>query len=48
MRVYVCWDTSAHHPLLGDHPCGIADHAVVAGTKEIVAWAKANPAPSAS
>lgn len=96
MRVYVCWDSNAHHPIIGDHPCGIAYHAVVdagydpevvkaygwaklpkalnftsgrkevreltgsdevpvlvlddgevvAGTKEIVAWAKANPAPA--
>jgi hypothetical protein len=94
MRVYVCWDTNDHHPIIGGHPCGIAYHAVVdagydpevvkaygwaklpkalnfttgrkevrkltgsdevpvlvlddgevvAGTKEIVAWAKANPA----
>ena len=29
MRVYVCWDSNAHHPILGDHPCGIAYHAVV-------------------
>ena len=29
MRVYVCWDTNAKHPVLGDHPCGIAYEAVV-------------------
>ena len=94
MRIYVCWDTRAKHPLIGAHPCGIAyeavrdaghdpelvkaygwamlptalnftsgrkqvreltgsdevpvlvldDGAVIAGTDEIVAWAKANPA----
>jgi hypothetical protein len=94
MRIYVCWDTRTVHPLLGEHPCGIAyeavreagwdpevvkaygwvklpqalnmtpgrkqvreltggdevpvlvldDGEVVAGSAEIVAWAKANPA----
>jgi hypothetical protein len=94
MRIYVCWDTRTVHPLLGEHPCGIAyeavreagwdpevvkaygwvklpralnmtpgrkqvrkltggdevpvlvidDGGVVAGSAEIVAWAKANPA----
>lgn len=95
MRIYVCWDTRASHPVIGAHPCGIAyeavrdaghdpevvkaygwaqlpsalnftagrrevreltggsdevpvlvidDGGVVAGTDEIVAWAKANPA----
>ena len=29
MRVYVCWDTAATYPLLGEHPCGVAYHAVV-------------------
>jgi hypothetical protein len=24
MRLYVCWDTRAKHPVIGDHPCGIA------------------------
>jgi hypothetical protein len=97
MRVYVCWDTNAKHQLLGNHPCGIAYHAVVdagydpevvksygwaklpplnftagrrevraltgsdevpvlvlddgdyiAGSDEIVSWAAANPAPTAS
>ena len=28
MRLYVCWDSSPHHPLLGDHPCGIAHQAL--------------------
>jgi len=29
MRIYVCWDTSASHPVIGDHPCGIAYHALL-------------------
>ena len=94
MRIYVCWDTRLAHPVLGEHPCGVAyaavreagwepevvkaygwvklprvfnmttgrkqvreltggdevpvlvidDGGVVAGSAEIVAWAKANPA----
>ncbi len=24
MRLYVCWDTAASHPLIGGHPCGVA------------------------
>ena len=28
MRLYVCWDTAASHPLFGDHPCGIAHAAL--------------------
>ena len=98
MRIYVCWDTRAEHPLIGEHPCGIAyeavreaghepdvvraygwaklpralnftagrkqvreltgkdevpvlvldDGEVVAGTAEIVAWAKAHPAAVAT
>ena len=28
MRIYVCWDTRTVHPLLGEHPCGIAYEAV--------------------
>lgn len=97
MRIYVCWDTTAKHPVIGEHPCGVAYHAVVdagydpevvkaygwaklpkalnftpgrkevreltgsdevpvlvlddgdyiAGTREIIAWAEANPAPAA-
>lgn len=48
MRVYVCWDTSANHPLIGTHPCGVAYHAVVdAGyDPEVVkayGWAKIPP-----
>jgi len=98
MDLYVCWDTFTTHPLLGSHPCGVADKAlrdaghdpevkkaygwnvlpgifnatsgrrkakeltgsidvpvlvlddgeVVAGYEQIVFWAEANPAPSAS
>jgi Glutathione S-transferase, N-terminal domain len=98
MRIYVCWDTNAEHPVIGKHACGVAYHAVVdagydpevvkaygwaklpqalnftsgrrevreltgsdevpvlvlddgevvAGSKEIVSWAEANPAPAAS
>ncbi|MFN8113659.1 MAG: glutathione S-transferase N-terminal domain-containing protein [Solirubrobacterales bacterium] len=98
MRIYVCWDNKAKHPIIGEHPCGVAyeavvdagyepevvkaygwaklpqalnftsgrkevreltgkdevpvlvldDGAVVAGTAEIVAWAKANPAAPAA
>ena len=94
MRVYVCWDSAASYPVIGDHACGIAVKAVrdagydpeitrsygwaklpsflnftpgrrqvreltgsdevpvlvaddgeaIAGSKEIVAWAKAHPA----
>ena len=29
MRLYVCWDTNAHHPVIGNHPCGIAYHALL-------------------
>lgn len=28
MRLYVCWDTRVKHPVIGDHPCGIAYHAL--------------------
>ena len=28
MRLYVCWDTAASYPLIGDHPCGVAYHAL--------------------
>jgi hypothetical protein len=28
MRIYVCWDTRAEHPLIGEHPCGVAYEAV--------------------
>lgn len=28
MRLYVCWDTSEAHPVLGEHPCGIAYRAL--------------------
>lgn len=28
MKLYVCWDTSMRHPLMGDHPCGIAYRAL--------------------
>ena len=28
MQLYVCWDTSASHPVLGTHPCGVAYHAL--------------------
>jgi len=28
MRLYVCWDTAATYPLLGEHPCGVAYHAL--------------------
>jgi hypothetical protein len=98
MRIYVCWDNKAEHPLLGKHPCGVAyealvaagyerevvraygwaklpqalnftrgrkevreltgrdevpvlvldDDGIVAGTAEIVAWAKATPAAAAA
>jgi hypothetical protein len=98
MRIYVCWDNNAHHPIIGEHPCGVAyeavvaagyepevvkaygwaklpkalnftrgrrevreltgsdevpvlvldDGEVIAGTAEIVAWAKANPAAAAA
>jgi hypothetical protein len=29
MLLYVCWDTRLKHPVLGDHPCGIAHKALV-------------------
>lgn len=29
MRLYVCWDTAAKYPVMGDHPCGIAYHALL-------------------
>ncbi len=29
MRIYVCWDTAAKYPVMGDHPCGIAYHALL-------------------
>ena len=98
MRIYVCWDTTPKHPILGSHPCGIAHRAltdagyepevkkaygweklpsifnqtsgrkevkeltgnvevpvlvlddgeVIAGTQQIVFWAEANPAPTAT
>lgn len=99
MKLYVCWDTSPSHPVIGKHPCGIAHRALVEaghhpevvkaygwaklpaflnatsgrrevrelsggndevpalvtddggfvqGTREIVAWAKANPAAGAT
>lgn len=28
MKIFVCWDKRATHPLLGDHPCGQAYEAV--------------------
>lgn len=28
MRIYVCWDSRAAHPIVGDHPCGVAVEAV--------------------
>lgn len=28
MRLYVCWDTNLKHPILGGHPCGIANRAL--------------------
>ena len=28
MRLYVCWDTAATYPLIGDHACGVAYHAL--------------------
>ena len=93
MKVYVCWDSRTHHPVIGEHACGVAveavreagwdpevvraygwkalpgflnftpgrrevreltgsfdvpvlvtdDGTVVAGSREIVGWAKANP-----
>lgn len=93
MKVYVCWDSRSHHPVIGAHACGVAVEAVraagwdpeivksygwkalpdlfnqtpgrrevreltgssevpvlvtddgtaIAGSREIVAWAKANP-----
>ena len=93
MKVYVCWDSRTHHPVFGEHPCGLAveavrdagwdpeviraygwkalpdffnltpgrrkvreltgsfdvpvmvtdDGTVVAGSREIIGWAKANP-----
>lgn len=29
MLLYVCWDTRLKHPVLGDHPCGVAYKALV-------------------
>ena len=29
MRIYVCWDSNASHPIIGSHPCGVAYHALV-------------------
>ena len=45
MRLYVCWDTTAKHPVIGDHPCGIAYQALDdAGydpeVKRAYGWAK--------
>lgn len=99
MKLYVCWDTSPSHPIIGSHPCGQAHEALVdaghdpevvkargwaalpqflnnsrgrrevrelsggndevpalvldsgefiQGTKEIIAWAAANPAATAA
>ena len=28
MRLYVCWDTALKHPIIGEHPCGIAHKAL--------------------
>lgn len=28
MRLYVCWDNRAAHPLIGKHPCGVAFEAL--------------------
>ena len=28
MLLYVCWDTSVKHPVLGSHPCGVAHRAL--------------------
>lgn len=28
LRLYVCWDNRAKHPLLGTHPCGVAYEAL--------------------
>ena len=30
MRLYVCWDARASHPLLGKHVCGVAYEALKA------------------
>jgi len=30
MKIYVCWDTRAEHPVLGEHVCGKAYEAVKA------------------
>ncbi len=45
MRLYVCWDSRAEHPLIGGHPCGVALEALrAAGHDPEVArcygWAK--------
>jgi hypothetical protein len=40
MRLYVCWDDRAEHPLIGSHPCGIA--------AEALKGAEANPAGAAA
>lgn len=29
MKLYVCWETRHSHPILGEHPCGIAHEALV-------------------
>lgn len=34
MRLYACWDSRPHHPLLGAHPCGAADEALRAAGHE--------------
>ncbi len=45
MRLYVCWDTAATYPLIGEHACGVAYHALRdAGhdpeVKRAYGWAK--------
>jgi hypothetical protein len=45
MRIYVCWDNRPKHPIIGEHPCGVAYEAVAeAGWEpEVVrayGWAK--------
>ena len=45
MLLYVCWDDSPSHPVIGDHPCGIAAQALKdAGhqpeVKRAYGWAK--------
>ena len=29
MKIYVCWDTRAHYPIVGEHHCGVAYEALV-------------------